>query len=333
MAGNQASKGILQSGFYSKVHAKTLYEDDGLQQPASNPSPPWWRYAQEITNPIAFRRRSETAALALSEPSQVWLLPVRFGACDAEALVDTVASWCFMLASFALEVLIPMVNLGHGVSSRVASGETLELRGAAGNVAFTVGEAWQYETSATFLVTNLPYRVTLGADSLWEEMATWDLRRKTLIVGAGKRKNTLNLEGCQTAHYEGPKDVDRQIWIRNHMEGADEIQRTGPQEAKALVLPTSKQLQELQDQAQKDTHYRTPQKAATTKVVCSYEHLLCDKLPPVSPPSRLVDHTITLLPGQMPRKGAVYRVGGEELEAQLNSTGAKGEQMDKFDFF
>ncbi|KAL8430021.1 hypothetical protein Efla_001376 [Eimeria flavescens] len=73
-------------------------------------------------------------------------------------------------------------------------------------------------------------------------MATWDFRSKALTVGAGERKNTLNLEGRQTAPDERPNDLDRQIGnkenkinadsTRNHTE--DDIQRVGPQEAKAL---------------------------------------------------------------------------------------------------
>ncbi|KAL8435352.1 hypothetical protein Efla_006982 [Eimeria flavescens] len=57
--------------------------------------------------------------------------------------------------------------------------------------------------------------------------------------------------------------------------------------------------------------------AAIRKVVCSYKHLFWDKLPSGLPP-RVVDHA-TFVPGQMPRKGAVYRLGGEELEAQRRS--------------
>ncbi|KAL8439011.1 hypothetical protein Efla_002420 [Eimeria flavescens] len=78
-------------------------------------------------------------------------------------------------------------------------------------------------------------------------MATWDLRRKALTVRAGERKNTLNLEGCQTVPDKGTKDLDRQTWnkddklhaaaARNHME--DDIQRMGPQEAKALVTDSA----------------------------------------------------------------------------------------------
>ncbi|KAL8440065.1 hypothetical protein Efla_004049 [Eimeria flavescens] len=79
-------------------------------------------------------------------------------------------------------------------------------------------------------------------------MATWDLRKKTLTVGAAERKNTINVEGWQTAPDKGPKDRGRQIrnkedtiyadFARNDME--DDIQPMGRQEAKALVRPTPK---------------------------------------------------------------------------------------------
>ena len=41
-----------------------------------------------------------------------------------------------------------------------------------------------------------------------------------------------------------------------------------------------------------------------------------DNLSPGLPPERVVNHTITLVPGKLPSKGAIYRLGPEELEAQ-----------------
>lgn len=52
------------------------------------------------------------------------------------------------------------------------------------------------------------------------------------------------------------------------------------------------------------------------QVICKYRKLFMDKLPPGLPPERVVSHTITLIPGKLPRKGVVYRLGPEELEAQ-----------------
>ena len=52
------------------------------------------------------------------------------------------------------------------------------------------------------------------------------------------------------------------------------------------------------------------------KVICGYRELFRDKLPPGLPPERVVNHTITLLPGKLPSKGAVYRLAHAELEAQ-----------------
>ncbi|KAL8430595.1 hypothetical protein Efla_000540 [Eimeria flavescens] len=140
IAGKQ---GILQTGFHSKVHAKKLHEDDGLQQTPSH-------------------------------------------ACAVEAFVDTGASRSFMLRSLALNLNISKMTLSHGLSFRVASG-----------------------TPPT--------------------------------IGAGERKNTLNLEGC-SAPDKGPKDLDRQIWNKgdethedaagNHKE--DDIRRMELEEAKAL---------------------------------------------------------------------------------------------------
>ncbi|KAL8439766.1 hypothetical protein Efla_002668 [Eimeria flavescens] len=72
-------------------------------------------------------------------------------------------------------------------------------------------------------------------------MATWVLKKKTLTVGAGERKNTLNLGRCQTAPDKGPEDMDRQIWNKEDKIHGDAaritrktIQRMGAQEAKAL---------------------------------------------------------------------------------------------------
>ncbi|KAL8445401.1 hypothetical protein Emag_005137 [Eimeria magna] len=47
-----------------------------------------------------------------------------------------------------------------------------------------------------------------------------------------------------------------------------------------------------------------------------FKHLFRDKVPPGLPAARVIGHTITLQPGSLPRKGAIYRIVGEELEAQ-----------------
>ncbi|KAL8426906.1 hypothetical protein Efla_002514 [Eimeria flavescens] len=79
IAADQALKEISHAGFRGKVQAKKLHEVDGHQQTASHAFPPWWRYPQDVAHPSAFSRRNETAALALIEPTQAWLLPVKFG--------------------------------------------------------------------------------------------------------------------------------------------------------------------------------------------------------------------------------------------------------------
>ncbi|KAL8439639.1 hypothetical protein Efla_004547 [Eimeria flavescens] len=56
--------------------------------------------------------------------------------------------------------------------------------------------------------------------------------------------------------------------------------------------------------------------AAIRRVVHSHKQLFCENVQPGLPLSRVVDHTITLLPGQMPLEGAVYRVVGAELEVE-----------------
>ena len=43
--------------------------------------------------------------------------------------------------------------------------------------------------------------------------------------------------------------------------------------------------------------------------------MFIDKLPPGLPPERVIDHTITLVPGKLPKKGAVYKLSREEMEA------------------
>ncbi|KAL8424250.1 hypothetical protein Efla_002868 [Eimeria flavescens] len=176
IAGTQAPKGILHAGFHSRVHVKKLHEDDSLQQTASHATPPWWRYPQALSRPSAPDKRNETGTLALSELSQVGTRAEDF----------------------------PIMTLSHRVSFRIASGETLEVRAAAENVAFVVGESWQCKASATFLITNTPYRVMVGAAWLREEMAMWDPRKKIVTVGAGERENTFNLEAWQTAPDKGP---------------------------------------------------------------------------------------------------------------------------------
>lgn len=50
--------------------------------------------------------------------------------------------------------------------------------------------------------------------------------------------------------------------------------------------------------------------------VCQYKEIFRDSLPPGLPPERIINHTITLVPGKLPSKGAVYRLGPEELQAQ-----------------
>ena len=52
-----------------------------------------------------------------------------------------------------------------------------------------------------------------------------------------------------------------------------------------------------------------------SNVLLTFRTLFVDALPPGLPPERVLEHTITLIPGQIPRKGPVYRVAGAELEA------------------
>ncbi|KAL8444269.1 hypothetical protein Emed_006312 [Eimeria media] len=52
------------------------------------------------------------------------------------------------------------------------------------------------------------------------------------------------------------------------------------------------------------------------QALVEFKHLFRNKLPPGLPPACVIDHTITLQPGCMPKKGVVYRIMGEELEAQ-----------------
>ena len=51
------------------------------------------------------------------------------------------------------------------------------------------------------------------------------------------------------------------------------------------------------------------------RVLISYRHLFIDKLPSGLPPERVIDHTITLVPGKLPKKGIVYKLTKDELEA------------------
>ena len=51
------------------------------------------------------------------------------------------------------------------------------------------------------------------------------------------------------------------------------------------------------------------------QVIWKYRDIFMDTLPPGLPPERVINHTITLLPGKLPSKGAIYCPGPEELEA------------------
>lgn len=56
--------------------------------------------------------------------------------------------------------------------------------------------------------------------------------------------------------------------------------------------------------------------APIRQVLVKHRELFLDQLPPGLPPQRVIDHTITLVPGKMPSKGAVYRLTKEQLEVQ-----------------
>ena len=56
--------------------------------------------------------------------------------------------------------------------------------------------------------------------------------------------------------------------------------------------------------------------APILQVTCKYRDIFMDTLPPGLPPERVINHTITLLPGKFPSKGAIYRLDPGELEAQ-----------------
>ena len=53
-------------------------------------------------------------------------------------------------------------------------------------------------------------------------------------------------------------------------------------------------------------------------VICNYRDrdIFMDKLPPGLPLDRVINHTITLLRGKLPSKGAICRLCPDELEAQ-----------------
>ncbi|KAL8455259.1 hypothetical protein Emag_000914 [Eimeria magna] len=54
----------------------------------------------------------------------------------------------------------------------------------------------------------------------------------------------------------------------------------------------------------------------TRRTLTEFRHLSRGKLPSGLPPARVIDHTVTLQPVSLPRKGAIHRIVGEELEAQ-----------------
>ena len=56
--------------------------------------------------------------------------------------------------------------------------------------------------------------------------------------------------------------------------------------------------------------------AALKELICKYKELFKDDLPFGLPPQRVIDHTITLMPGQLLKKGVIYKLGKDELEAQ-----------------
>ena len=56
--------------------------------------------------------------------------------------------------------------------------------------------------------------------------------------------------------------------------------------------------------------------APIVQLLCKYKHLFGDCLPPGLPPERVINHTITLVPGKLPSKGRIYKLTHDELEAQ-----------------
>ncbi|KAL8441804.1 hypothetical protein Emed_007482 [Eimeria media] len=55
---------------------------------------------------------------------------------------------------------------------------------------------------------------------------------------------------------------------------------------------------------------------AIREVVLNNKSIFMDNLPPGLPPERVIDHTITLVPGKLPSKGAIYKVSPQEREEQ-----------------
>ena len=51
-------------------------------------------------------------------------------------------------------------------------------------------------------------------------------------------------------------------------------------------------------------------------LLIKYKHLFVDALPIGLPPKRVIDHTITLMPGALPPKGAIYKFSQDDLNAE-----------------
>ncbi|KAL8453284.1 hypothetical protein Emed_000918 [Eimeria media] len=170
------------------------------------------------------------------------------------------------------------------------------VRTLASRVSYALGDNKQVHTSGNSLVAYIPYPLILRTDSLIKFHAVWDVARGVFSLGDRAFPIEVKLVDPVTAplilkpssHAEADPEADKRLAAEARIASS----RPGSRETEISVPPLIRQ------------------------ALVKLKHLFRDKLPPGLPPARVIDHTITLQPGFMPRKGVIYRIMGEELEEQ-----------------
>ena len=127
----------------------------------------------------------------------------------------------------------------------------------------------------------------------------------------GRQLEDLDNCGGAAAEYRGSGSMQAKLnrlcmhEERPEIQQSPEIDKEAEQEVTAALAITSKvesaPTYEQFDQWVHDKENVCPE--IIKQVLMRYRHLFIDKLPPGLPPERVIDHTITLVPGKLPKKG------------------------------
>ena len=162
-----------------------------------------------------------------------------------------------------------------------------------------------------------------------------DQRLGSLALQAGNKRTKriqleeINDDGVEAAESRGPGGMEAEINMPCMHERKAEIQQSPKisredeqQVTAALAIGSKVESGPTYEQFDKWACDKESVCSETIKrVLMSYRHLFIDKLPPGLPPERVIDHTITLVPGKLPKKGAVYKLSRDELEALRETIG------------